>query len=75
MVEFVKPSVFGLWSIRKMKYTQVENRATDEEWANSVGTGLDWQASRWPHQIRTFPDVAVRRQHVENNTPGWKVRT
>ena len=23
------------------------------------------QASRWPHQIHTFPDVAARRQHVE----------
>ena len=26
----------------------------------------DGQASRWPHQIRTFRDAAVRRQHVEN---------
>ena len=24
-----------------MKYAQVENRAVYEEWANSVGTGLD----------------------------------
>ena len=47
-----------------MKYAQVENREIYEEWTNSVGTGLE--ASRWPHQIRTFPDVAVRRQHVEN---------
>ena len=31
----------------------------------TVGTGAG-QASRWPHQIRTFPDVVVRRQQVEN---------
>ena len=41
MVEIVKPSVCGLKSIRKMEYAQVENRAVYEEWANSVGTGLD----------------------------------
>ena len=31
-------------------------------------SGPTWagQTSRWPHQIRTFPGVAVRRQHVEN---------
>ena len=45
MVEIVKPSVLVLLSIKKkkkkMKYAQVENRAVYEEWANSVGTGLD----------------------------------
>ena len=31
----------------------------------TVGTGAG-QASRWPHQIHTFPDLAVRRLHVKN---------
>ena len=46
-----------------MKYARVENRAIYEGVLCRHSAG---QASRLPHQIRTFPDVAVRRQHVEN---------
>ena len=75
MVQIIKPSVFGLKSIRKMKYAQVENRAIYEEWANSVDTGLDKL-----HFGRTnFALFLAALLSVGNmwrtNTPGWKVRT
>ena len=49
-----------------MKYAQVENRAIYEEYVGQLCRHWAGQASRWPHQIRTFPDVDVRRQHEEN---------
>ena len=75
MVEIVKPSGFGLQSIRRMNYAQVENRAVYEEWANSVGIGLDKL-----HCGRTKLALFLTLLSVGNmwrtiNTPGWKVRT
>ena len=57
-----------------MKYAQVENRAVYEEWANSVGTGLDKL-----HGGRTKFALFLALLSVGNmwrtDTPGWKVHT
>ena len=56
------------------KYAEVENPAIYEEWANSVGTGLDKL-----HGGRTKFALFLTLVSVGNmwrtDAPGWKVRT
>ena len=65
MVEIVKPSVLVLLSIRKNEICP-SGKPSSLWGVGQLCRHWAGQASRWPHQIRAFPDVAVRRQHVEN---------
>ena len=58
-----------------MKYAKFENPgAVYEEWANSVGTGLD-KLHGGRTKFSLLPTLLSVGNMWRTNTPGWKVRT
>ena len=72
MVEIFKPSVFVKY--QKNEICLSGKPRIYEEWANSVGTGLD-KLHGGRNKFALFLTLLSVGSMWRTNTPGWKVRT